>query len=193
MSFGPPREGQHTFQRLDGNLHWRGIPEFDEAGPRAIAAYLRTYGPATPDHIHYWFGEGLSAGRKRIHNWFAGLGDQLVAVDVHVTVALIMREDVDAVDAATPSEAVRSLPGHDQWLIGPGTKDAFLPNRCKPMSRNANPVVVGGVVCGTWARTGDELIVGWLDERRRPDRAVEQQVTRLSRILGRNLKLHAAR
>lgn len=95
-----------------------------------------------------------------------------------------MREDVDAVDAATPSETVRVLPGHDPSLIGPGTKDAFLPNRFKPTSRNANLVVVGGVVCGTWARTGDELIVGWLNERRRPDRAVEQRVTRLSSILG---------
>lgn len=119
----------------------------------------------------------------------------MVAVDVDGTVALIMREDVDAVDAAPPLEAVRFLPGHDQWLIGPGTEDVHVtpPNRRRPMSRKANAVVVGGVVCGTWARKGDELIVSWLDERRRPDRAVEQQVTRLSSILGRNLKLHAAR
>ncbi len=26
MSFGPPRDGQHTFQRLDGNPRWRGHP-----------------------------------------------------------------------------------------------------------------------------------------------------------------------
>jgi hypothetical protein len=63
MSFGPPRDGQHTFQRLDLNPKWTGVPHLDDAGPRAITAYLRTYGPATFDHIHYWLGNGLSAGR----------------------------------------------------------------------------------------------------------------------------------
>lgn len=191
MSFGPPRKGQHTFQRLDGNPHWRGIPDLDDAGPRAIAVYLRTYGPATPDHVHYWLGEGLSAGRKRINSWICGLGDRLVAVDVDGTVAFIMREDVDAVDAATPSEAVRFLPGHDQWVIGPGTKDVHVtpPNRRQLMTRKANPVVVGGVVCGTWARKGEELVVSWLDERQRPDGPMEQEVARLASILGRNLNL----
>jgi Winged helix DNA-binding domain len=45
-------------------------------------AYLRTYGPATLDHVHYWLGNGLSAGCKRLNDWFSGLGDRLVAVDV---------------------------------------------------------------------------------------------------------------
>ena len=62
MSFGPPRDGRRTFQRLDSNPRWRGIPDLDDAGPRAITAYFRTYGPATFDHLHYWLGEGLSAG-----------------------------------------------------------------------------------------------------------------------------------
>lgn len=38
MSFGPPRDGAHTFQRLDSNPRWRGIPDLDDAGPRAITA-----------------------------------------------------------------------------------------------------------------------------------------------------------
>ena len=66
ISFGLPRDGQHTFQRLDLNPRWAGLPGLDEAGPRAITAYLRTYGPATFDHVHYWLGDGLSAGRKRL-------------------------------------------------------------------------------------------------------------------------------
>ena len=74
MSFGPPRDGQATFQRLDSNPRWRGIPDLDDAGARAIAAYFRTYGPATVDHVHYWLGDGLSAGRKRLDNWISGLG-----------------------------------------------------------------------------------------------------------------------
>jgi hypothetical protein len=189
MSFGPPRNGQHTFQRLDTNPRWNGIPNVDDAGPRAILAYLRTYGPATLDHVHYWLGSGLSAGRKRLNNWFSGLGDRLVAVDVEGTAAYVVREDLDALQAAPPSGAVRFLPGHDQWVIGPGTKDVHVTpsSRRELITRKANPVILGGVVCGTWARKGDELTVTWLDEGRRPDEPIKQEAARLAGILGREL------
>ena len=194
LSFGPPRDGQRTVQRLDGNPRWRGIPDLDEAGPRAVSAYFRTYGPATIDNLHYWLGNGLSAGRKRLDSWFAGLGDRLVAVDVEGTVAYVAREDVDALEAARPSEAVRFLPGHDQWVMGPGTKDTHVTpsTRRDLMTRKANPVIVGGVVCGTWARKGDELTVTWLDERRRPGKAIERETGRLAAILDRDLHLSLA-
>jgi len=191
MSLGPPRDGVATVQRLDENPRWRGIPDLDDAGPRAITAYLRAYGPATQDHLHHWLGKGLSAGRGRIGSWFVGLGDRLVAVDVAGTTAYVVREDVDALEAARPSETVRFLPGHDQWVIGPGTKDVHVTpeSRRDLMTRKANPVIVGGVVCGTWARKGDELTVTWLDERRRPDAAIERESGRLGDLLGRELRL----
>ena len=105
-----------------------------------------------------------------------------------------MREDVDALEAAQPSEAVRFLPGHDQWVMGPGTKDVHVtpPSRRDLMTRKANPVIVGGVVCGTWARKGDELTVTWLDERRRPGRPSKRETARLAGILGRDLHLTLA-
>jgi hypothetical protein len=189
MSFGPPRDGQHTFQRLDGNPRWAGIPDLDDAGPRAITAYLRSYGPATLDHVHYWLGSGLSAGRRRLDRWIADLGDRLVAVDVAGTTAHVVREDVDSLTAAQPSEAVRLLPGHDQWVMGPGTKDVHVtpPALRDALTRKANPVVVGGVVSGTWTRRGDELTVAWRHGSRRPDRAIEQEVARLADILGAEL------
>jgi hypothetical protein len=191
MSFGPPRDGQHTFQRLDSNPRWRGIPDLDDAGPRAITAYLRTYGPATTDHLRYWLGDGLSAGRRRLETWFSELGDRLVAVDVDGTAAHVVREDVDPLVASFPSEAVRFLPGHDQWVIGPGTKDVHVTpsSRRDLMTRKANPVIVGGVVCGTWARKGDRLTVTWLDERRRPEEAIERESGRLGDLLGRDLHM----
>ncbi len=191
MSFGPPRDGAHTFQRLDLNPRWRGIPDLDEAGPRAITAYVRTYGPATLDHVHDWLGNGLSAGRQRLKTWFTELGDRLVAVDVEGTAAYVVREDVDALEATLPSETVRFLPGHDQWVIGPGTKDVHVtpPSRRDLMTRKAHPVIFGGVVCGTWAHKGDQLTVTWLDQRHRPDEAIEREATRLADLLGRNLHL----
>ncbi|ADB30190.1 hypothetical protein Kfla_1086 [Kribbella flavida DSM 17836] len=191
VSLGPRRDGQHTFQRLDSNPRWPGLPELDDAGPRAITAYFRSYGPATFAHLHYWLGNGLSAGRKRINGWISGLGDRLAAVDVQGTTAYVVREDVDALAASRHSEAVRFLPGHDQWVIGPGTSDVHVtPASLRAlMTRKANPVVVGGVVCGTWALRGDELTVAWLGERRPPEKAIEQEAARLSGILGRDLHL----
>ena len=93
MSFGPPKDGHASFQRLDRNPRWAGIPDLDEAGTRAVEAYFRAYGPATPDHVHYWLGEGLGAGRKRIRSWLAALGDRLVTVDVDGEPAQVLAED----------------------------------------------------------------------------------------------------
>jgi hypothetical protein len=102
-----------------------------------------------------------------------------------------VREDVDGLVASRPSQAVRLLPGHDQWVIGPGTKDVHVTPSARRdlMTRKANPVIVGGVVCGTWARSGDQLTVTWLDERPRPDEAIEQEAGRLAHLLGRDLRL----
>src|SRR4029079_5262132 len=102
---------------------------------------------------------------------------QLVAVDIEGTVAFVRRDDVHALEVARPSAAVRFLPGHDQWVMGAGTKDTHItpPTLRDLVTRKANPVIAGGVVCGTWARHGDELTVTWLDERRRPMKAIEQE------------------
>jgi hypothetical protein len=186
MSFGPPRDGHHTFQRLDVNPRWSGIPDLDDAGPRAVAAYFRSYGPATLDNLHYCLGAGLSAGRKRLDGWVSGLGGRLVPVDVDGTATYVLREDVEALEAARPTQAVRFLPGHDQWVMGPGTKDVHVTPAAHrgDMTRKANPVVVGGVVSGTWARKGDLLEVRWASADRAPTKAIQQEVERLAGILG---------
>ena len=194
MGFGPPREGRATFQRLDTTPRWQGIPDLEDAGPRAVLAYLRTYGPATAENLQHWLGDGLSAGRRRIERWVAGLGERLVTVEVAGAASLLAREDVDGLLAAEPSEAVRLLPGHDQWVMGPGTRDEAVvpPERRDPVTRKNNLVVVGGVVAGTWSRRADDLHVTWLDQRAVPRAALEREVERLAGILGRDLRLRPA-
>jgi hypothetical protein len=123
MSIGPPRDGQHTFQRLDRNPRWQGIPDLDEAGPRAVTAYYRTYGPATVDHLHYWLGNGLSAGRKRINGWICGLGERLVAVDIDGATAYVVREDVDSSSPRGRRRPCGSFPDttSGSWALAPRT------------------------------------------------------------------------
>jgi hypothetical protein len=57
------------------------------------------------------------------------------------------------------------------------------------MTRKANPMIVGGVVRGTWAIKGDQVSVAWLDQTREPPRkAIQQETSRLAGILGRDLQ-----
>jgi len=188
MSFGPPRDGRATYQRLDGNPRWAGVPELDVAGPRAVEAYFRAYGPATPDRVQYWLGEGLGAGRKRIRSWLAALGERLAAVDIDGESTYVLREDLDELAATPATIAVRLLPGHDQWVLGPGTADPHVvpPARRTLVTRQANLVVAGGVVSGTWSLSDDKVVIAWFAEAGPPrPEALAEEVARLTTILRR--------
>jgi hypothetical protein len=163
LSFGPATSRQQTVQPLDANPRWAGVPDLDDAGPRAVEAYVRTYGPSTPANIHYWLGAGLSAGRKRLDGWIGGLRDRLEEVDVEGTAALVLREDLDELLAARPSTVVMLLPAYDQWVFGPGTADAHVvpPAHRSLLSRGAAIVIVGGVVSGTWSIRDEEIVIEW--------------------------------
>ncbi len=191
ICFGPSRGGRATFQRLDRDPRWAGVPELDEAGPRAVEAYFRSYGPATPRHVHYWLGDGLGAGRRRIQTWIDGLGDRLVEVDVEGELVQIMREDLEDLSGTPPTTAVRLLPGYDQWVLGPGTADEHVvpPARRALVSRQANLVIAGGVVSGTWSLQKQRVSIAWFSEAGPPPaEALLDEIARLGRILGGNLQ-----
>ncbi|MDQ3344437.1 MAG: winged helix DNA-binding domain-containing protein, partial [Actinomycetota bacterium] len=191
MSFGPLRDGRATFQRLDRNPRWAGVPELDEAGMLAVETYFRAYGPATPDHVNYWLGEGLGAGRRRIQSWIAAFGDRLATVGIDGESAYVLREDLEELAATPATTAVRLLPGYDQWVLGPSTADARVvpPARRKLVSRQANIVIVGGVVSGTWSLTDAQAVTAWFTEAGPPPReALAEEVARLATFLERPLQ-----
>jgi len=191
MSFGPTRDGKATFQRLDTNPRWSGIPDLDEAGRYAVTSYLRAYAPATTEHVQHWLGSGLSAGRKRINGWLADLDERLAEVTVDGQAAYVLTEDLDALAAAKASSAVRLLPGHDQWVLGPGTADPHVvpPAERRRVTRGDHLVVVGGVVAGTWRTKVARLELTWFDGAGRgSQRAVSAEVARLPTILARPLE-----
>jgi hypothetical protein len=188
MSFGPAR-GRATFQLLGPNPRWAGLPDVDAAAARAIEAYLRAYGPATPEHLRYWLGSGLGVARKVILAAIATLRDRVAEVQVEGLPLLVMADDVDGLAATRADVTVRLLPGYDQWVLGPGTADPHVvPSAHRAeVSRGANLVVSSGVVAGTWAaakRGG--LTVTWFPEAKLPPaRVLADEIERLSAILDR--------
>jgi Winged helix DNA-binding domain len=191
MSFGPPRDGRATLQGLDGNPRWAGVPDLEEAGIRAVESYFQAYGPATPDRVHYWLGNGLGAGGKGLDSWISGLGNRLATVDIEGETTYVLREHLEELSSATATTTIRLLPGHDQWVLGPGTADAHVvpPVRRTPVSRGANLVIAGGVVSGTWSLSGDRVVVAWFSEAALPaHEALAEEVSRLAAILDRPLE-----
>jgi hypothetical protein len=71
------------------------------------------------------------------------------------------------------------------------TADAHVapPARRTLVSRQANIVIVGGVVSGTWSLTDDQVVAVWFAEAGPPAReALAEEVARLARILDRSLQ-----
>lgn len=192
MCFGPTIRGRTIFQRLDSNPRWQGVPDLEEAGPRAVEAYFAAYGPATSERLHYWLGEGLGAGRKRIAGWVDQLGNRLAKVDVDGESAFVMREHLDDLFATPETRTVRLLPAYDQWVLGPGTADVHVTPTVRRalVTRGANVVIAAGVVSGTWSLREDRVHVEWFGEAAgQPRRALADEVARLGRIIGRDLEL----
>ena len=103
LCFGPARDGEATVQGLHRIARWAGLPSVDDAGRRAVEAYIRTYGPTTADGVQYYLGEGLSAGRKALRGWLDDLSDRLVTVDVDGEDLLVYADDVDDLTSTTVS------------------------------------------------------------------------------------------
>jgi len=192
MGFGPPRDRRHTFQLLGTSSRWRGVWELDEAGPYVVEHYLRHYGPATYDHLHHYYGGNLAAPRKLVHAWIAAVDDRLVEVDVGGEPHLVMADDLDELKRTRPSKAVRFLPGQDQWVMAPGTKDVHVTPAAHrdQVTRKANLVIAGGVVSGTWAARKDRIEVTWFEDAGRlPRTALVAEAERIAGVLGRQAEV----
>lgn len=199
VCFGPQLDGAPSLASLETNPHWPGIPDLDQAGRRAVTAYLSTYGPATPAHLHYWLGEGLGAGKRRIERWLSDLADELLTTIVDGEQALVEVRDAEALRRTEPAPSVRLLPAHDQWVLGPGTADASIvpPEHRQEVTRGANLVILGGVVCGTWVvHDGILTVTPWASSARdlaSADDLLADQVARIGELRGQTLRWALAR
>jgi Winged helix DNA-binding domain len=168
---------------------WTGVPEPGEAAQIVIPAYLRAYGPSTPERFDAWLTRGYS-GKAAVRGWFADLGDRLATVQVDGEEAFLPAEDVDELAGTSPTQAVRLLPGFDQYVLGPGTgaEEIIAPARRGEVSRTAgwiSPVVVaGGRVAGTWKADGGTIQVRLFEEAGPiPGEALDAEVARVEELL----------
>ncbi len=195
LAFGPSRGNRVTFMLPESaSSRWAGLPEPEEAAGIAVRAYLGAYGPASADAFGAWLSGGWF-GKRKLRGMFDALGADLAEVDVGGARAFILAKDLDALAAAKPTPSVRLLGGFDQWVLGPGTNDGHVTpaKRRSEVSKQSgwiSPVVVaGGVVCGTWDRDGGDVTVTWFKEAgRMPRHALQDEIARLSAILGRELR-----
>ena len=186
VALGPDLDGPLTLQSPAAAPGWAGIPDLDEAGPRALREYAGGYGPVAPEHLLHWLGEGLSAGRGRIERWWGELEPDLTEVDVEGDRRWVLTEHAGELADVRPEPTVVLLPGKDDWVMGPGTKDTWVvpAEHRTSMTRGANPVVVDGAVAGTWRLAGDTVEVS----APAPD-GLAEEVARLGPLVGRDLAL----
>ncbi len=196
LCFGPSRGNRVTFMLPeDASSRWAGVPDPDDAAAAAILAYVGTYGPTTIDAFGDWLAGGWF-GKRRLRTWFDMVSVRLAEVEVDGQRAFVLADDLDELASARSSPAVRLLPGFDQYVLGPGTKDG----RVVPAARRAavskqsgwiSPVLVAdGVVCGTWELDGDLIRVAWFPEAGEVPRAgLDAEVARLGSIVDLDLDL----
>lgn len=187
---GPGLDGPMLLQSPEATRGWRGLPDLDEAGRAAVLDYFAAYGPATRADVHHWLGDGLSAGRSRVERWLDDVTDRLVEVDVDGEKVWHAGDLVDQLLETEPAGRVVMLPGKDAWVFGPGTKHTWVvpPATRQDMTRGAAPIVVDGVVSGTWRVGDDTLHTAWLDEPSATvAKAYDAEVARLSALVGHEL------
>jgi hypothetical protein len=187
-----------TFTRPDTYLkNWSGLPEPNMAARTVIPAYLGAHGPASPETFDNWLLRGGSK-RSTLKGWFADLLDAgiLVEVDVDGQAAYARADDVADIAAAKPFDDVRLLPAFDQFVLGPGTKDAQIiaAKRRAQISKTAgwiSPVVVWrGRVAGTWDAKDDMLqVVCFKESGKPPKKQIEAEAARIESYTGNKMAL----
>lgn len=144
---------------FDGRVDVDALPA-DQARAALAQRWLHTFGPATVDDLQWWTGWTKTATRQALATI------DPVEVDLHGQPGIMLRDDLDTVDAPAPWVAL--LPGLDPTVMGWKDRDFFLdPDLRRHLfdrNGNAGPTVwVDGRVVGGWAQRPDgEVVVRWL-------------------------------
>ena len=201
LCFADPDRRHVRFTRPDLLLGpWeRRAPE--EGMADVVRRYLGTYGPASREELARWFGMTSPALAGRC---LAGLGEEAVELEVEGARVWALAADVDELEAAEPSGAVRLLPAFDPHVVAaPRDREAVLPAARRPEVFRPqgwlSPVLlVDGRIAGTWSheRRGGSLAVDvtpWGDPGEDVAREIAAEAERLAAFLGGSLDLTVRR
>lgn len=178
------------------NVTWtsirRLIPDFtpmerDEAVRALVRAYLRAYGPSTPQWLARW----VAAPKGWADDAFALLRDELSEIEVEGTRASVLASDGEF--PATSPRGVWLLPYYDAFTIAWQPRELMFPGSAANRALaggQAGPVpllVVDGVVGGVWRqrKTAKKLaltVEPFADLRPSQRDELEAQVARLGEI-----------
>ena len=179
-----------SFARPDQWLtDWAGVPEPQEAARIVIPAYLRAFGPASPERFDAWLTRGASK-KAAVRSWFADLDDRLATVEVDGKPGFLLADDVDDLGGTAPTQIVRLLPAFDQYVLGPSTKaqEIIATSHRAEVSRAAGwiaPVVVAaGRVAGTWEINADTVQVRLFEDAGPiPGDALDAEIARIETLM----------
>lgn len=110
---GPDVDGEQTFVLLDDWVTDPHRPDEDEALATVTTRYVRSHGPVPRADLAGWTGLSMTEVKRGV----AAAGPAVQTVDVEDTEMLVCPEALD-VAAPPPSDALRPLPGFDEYVLG---------------------------------------------------------------------------
>ncbi len=158
LCFGPARGRLATYAHP---RHW--LPESPPceqrtALPELVLQYLRSYGPAAPQHFARW----LTAPRRWATELFDSMSGQLEPVRIGEVLAFGVKDDLW--EHRVPG-GVRLVPYFDAYVVGSHPRELLYPGaaRQRALARgqagNFPVLLVDGIVAGLWhhRRSGTRL------------------------------------
>jgi hypothetical protein len=187
VCFGPNRGAKATWT----SVH-RLVPDFapmdrDEAVRAVLRAYLRAFGPSTPQ----WFARWVAAPKRWAAGAFASLGAEIEEIDIEGTRAWVLANDRKF--TAAPPPGMRLLPYFDAFTIAWQPRELMFPGVASERALaggQAGPfplLLIDGVVAGIWhqAKGSKKLAITvepFVDLRASQRDELEGQVVRLGEI-----------
>lgn len=153
LCFGPGEGRTNTFVNPRKWLKvWK---EWDprEAQQEVTRRYLRTYGPATPGDLGFWWNGGGSAFGKEM---FESLRDEVETVDVEGWKATALRSTLEQMAKVKTGHSVRLLPMFDVYVltqsrnIEPVLAMEHKGKVFRPAAWVSAAVLVDGRIVGVW-------------------------------------------
>jgi hypothetical protein len=189
---GPRSGAQHTYMLLEERAPDAADLPRDEALARLAGRYFSGHGPATAKDLAAWASLTVAEVRRAVE----AASGELVREDLDGTVYWSGAET--ARPGASPSAPeVRLIHTYDEFILGFSESrrlmtlsGAGLPERWTPL------VLLNGREAGSWRRTLGRGVFVEVALRRPFDaaqrRALEAEVARFARFLGRPARLHVA-